>query len=405
MMNDVVDAGTCCACGCCVLVCPHNVIEYIDNIPKQTAKEGAAFDYCGVSEGVGCDVCSNVRRRLLPREAHLTAKVFEVDRPYEDIFGVYRHIFVVRTHREDIRERAQDGGIVTALLVWALNKGVIDSAVVSAVGENDKPCFPSPQQVTTEEEIKASSGSWYTYCANNLALKDARERDLKKVAFVGVPCQITPLRKMEHTDPDFLVGPKKREKVISRQRGYLRDLTDRIALNIGLFCTEVFLPELLTEGIEKDMGIPLTNIAQFNVKGEILIYKKNGDMQTMPLKKAITDYQRMECQHCADFSAELSDIACDGVSTSGATIVVIRTQKGEDIWRAFEVDGGVETTPIQDNKRAWNILLRLARKQKNRVPEGTHRSGTAKGLRQYSPADACRAQKLHRYCQAAHWYT
>jgi coenzyme F420 hydrogenase subunit beta len=388
MMNDVVDAGTCCACGCCVLVCPHNVIEYVDNIPKQTAKEGAAFDYCGVSEGVGCDVCATVCPRLWPRESHLTAQVFENDRPYEDIFGVYRHIFVARTQREDILERAQDGGIVTALLVWARNKGVIDAAVVSAVGENDKPCFPSPQLVTTEEEIKASSGSWYTYCANNLALEDARERDFKKVAFVGVPCQITPLRKMEHADPAFLVGPKKREKIISRQRGFLRDYTDRIALNIGLFCTEVFLPELLTERIEKDMGIPLTEVAKFNVKGKILIHKKDGELETMPLKEAITDYQRMECQHCADFSAELSDIACGGIGTSGATIVVIRTQKGEDIWRAFEADGGVETTPIQENKRAWNILLRLVRKQKNRVPEGTHRSGTAKGLPQYWPADA-----------------
>jgi NAD-dependent dihydropyrimidine dehydrogenase PreA subunit len=27
MMNFVVDAGSCCECGSCVLVCPHNVIE------------------------------------------------------------------------------------------------------------------------------------------------------------------------------------------------------------------------------------------------------------------------------------------------------------------------------------------------------------------------------------------
>jgi Fe-S-cluster-containing hydrogenase component 2 len=53
MMNDVVDFGSCCECGTCVLVCPHNVIEYIDSKPKQTAKKTAAFDYCGISEGIG----------------------------------------------------------------------------------------------------------------------------------------------------------------------------------------------------------------------------------------------------------------------------------------------------------------------------------------------------------------
>ena len=31
MMNDVVEAGSCCECGSCVLVCPHNVIDYINN--------------------------------------------------------------------------------------------------------------------------------------------------------------------------------------------------------------------------------------------------------------------------------------------------------------------------------------------------------------------------------------
>ena len=40
MMNDVVDYGSCCECGTCVVACPHNVIEYIDGKPKQTAAGG-----------------------------------------------------------------------------------------------------------------------------------------------------------------------------------------------------------------------------------------------------------------------------------------------------------------------------------------------------------------------------
>ncbi|MFQ5693042.1 MAG: 4Fe-4S binding protein, partial [Nitrospinota bacterium] len=59
MMQDVVFWGSCCECGSCVLVCPHNVIEYVDHKPKQTAKPKAALDYCGISEGIGCDVCAS----------------------------------------------------------------------------------------------------------------------------------------------------------------------------------------------------------------------------------------------------------------------------------------------------------------------------------------------------------
>ena len=68
MMNEVVAYGSCCECGTCVLVCPHNVIDYIDGKPKQVAKATAAFDFCGISEGIGCDVCAQVCPRLGVRE-------------------------------------------------------------------------------------------------------------------------------------------------------------------------------------------------------------------------------------------------------------------------------------------------------------------------------------------------
>ncbi len=388
MMNDVVDAGSCCECGSCVLVCPHNVIEYIDKKPQQTAKASAEFDYCGISEGVGCDVCATVCPRLWPREDHLKDAVFENARPYEDIFGVYRHIFVARTKRPEVAERGQDGGVVTGLLSWAKSTGAIDGGIVSAVGEEDDPCFPTPKVVVSEAEIQASAGSWYTYCENNMALAEAKERGLSRVAFVGVPCQITPLRKMQYMDPSFLATAKKKAKPLARQREFLRGFSDRVSFSIGLFCTEVFTHELMTERIAKRMNIPLTEVSKFNVKGEVLVYKRDKTIETIPLAEAMRDYQRPECQHCGDFSAEMADIACGGVGTDAATIVVIRTQKGEEIWRNFEADGSVETMPIGENKRAWNILQRLARRQRERIPKGAIRSGTGKEMPQYAPIHA-----------------
>src|SRR5499427_4468035 len=93
MMNEVVDFGSCCECGTCVLVCPHNVIDYVDGKPKQVAKATAAFDHCGMSEGIGCDVCAQVCPRIGLRDFDLRDQVFpQAERLHEGVFGHYRRI-------------------------------------------------------------------------------------------------------------------------------------------------------------------------------------------------------------------------------------------------------------------------------------------------------------------------
>src|ERR1041384_5181036 len=92
MMNEVVAFGSCCECGSCVLVCPHNVIDYVDGKPKQVAKKTGAFDYCGISEGIGCDVCAQVCPRLGTREHHLAEQIFTDGDTFRGGFGHLRTI-------------------------------------------------------------------------------------------------------------------------------------------------------------------------------------------------------------------------------------------------------------------------------------------------------------------------
>lgn len=372
MMNDVVAYGSCCECGSCVLVCPHNVIEYVDGKPKQTAKESAPFDYCGISEGIGCDVCAQVCPRLTPREFNLTESVFaEQEGPvYTGGFGHYQEIFAARVKDPAILDLAQDGGVVTALLVHALRTGSIDGAVVSAA-DPDRPCAPRPICATTEAEIIAAAGSWYTYCPNDLALEDAATKGLTKVAFVGVPCQITPTRKAQYRDTAFIQTEKKKNKIVDRQTRSLKDPSDRIALRVGLLCSEVFdFDGLMVGKIQGEMGIPLTDIAKFNVKGEVLVYRKNGDLVKIGLREA-QEHARPECHHCGDFSAELADVSCGGVGCMGWTITITRTDLGRRVMQELIDSGAIEVKPIDEFESSLKVLLRLARRQHQRVPAGT----------------------------------
>ena len=56
------------ACSASVHPFFRSTADYIDGKPKQVAKATAAFDYCGISEGIGCDVCAQVCPRLGTRE-------------------------------------------------------------------------------------------------------------------------------------------------------------------------------------------------------------------------------------------------------------------------------------------------------------------------------------------------
>jgi coenzyme F420 hydrogenase subunit beta len=367
MMNEVVAYGSCCECGSCVLVCPHNVIDYVDGKPKQVAKATNPFDYCGISEGIGCDVCAQVCPRLGAREHHLTDQVFPQNGAYRGAFGVYRRIVVARCKDPEIQARCEDGGVVTTILVWGLRNGTFDGAVVSAV-DPAKPCEPQPTVVTTVDEAIRSASSWYTYCPNNLALADAEKRGLTRVAFVGVPCQITPVRKMQVTDPAYLNNGRKKDKIIDKQRGFLKGYGERVALNIGLLCSEVFtFNELMVDTIQGQMGIPLSEIRQFNVKGKVQIFKKDGELVEMNLRQA-QEFARPECHHCGDFSAELADLSCGGVGASGWTITVLRSERGAQIFDGIVQDGLLEVQPIEEFESSMKVFLRLTRKQRERVP-------------------------------------
>ncbi|MEM2911376.1 MAG: Coenzyme F420 hydrogenase/dehydrogenase, beta subunit C-terminal domain [Candidatus Bathyarchaeia archaeon] len=328
--KNVVDAGKCVGCGTCVLVCPFSCLEYKEGKPVLVKK-------CKV-----CGICPQVCPQNEWTQSKVENFVFGRERQLNEEFGVYRKLLVARAKDANVQGVSQDGGVATALLLFALEKGIIDSAIVSGVSK-DKPFYPVPKLATTPSEIMESAGTRYTYSPNILALAEGIKQKRSSIAFVGTPCQIRAIRKMQMAGLKKYVAPLK--------------------LLIGLMCSESFSYEgLMEKYIHEKLGVSLNDIVKINIKGKMLVMSKSG-VKTIPLAE-VKQYVRKGCGVCEDFSSELADISAGGLGLEGWTFVIIRTKEGEEIFDAAEKAGVLETRPVEKDELAFNLLLKLSAKKR-----------------------------------------
>lgn len=330
LLAKVVLAEKCVGCSACVSFCPISCLEYSEGKPKLVKK----CANCGI-----CVVVCPKYEQTLPS---LEESVFGRQRKPEEEFGVYRRIVIAQANDNNIRQACQDGGVVTALLKYALEKKIIDGAALSGVSQ-DKPFYPVPRLVTTPEEVLKCAGTRYTYSPNLLAFQEGIKQDKKKLAFVGTPCQIYALRKIE----DLLF------KYVSP-----------LKFAIGLLCTESFTYEgLMEKYIQGELGVNLGDIQKINIKAKLLVTTKSGEVKVIPLKEA-KQYTRKGCTICTDFSSELADISVGGLGLSDWTFTILRTKKGEEIFDDAVRKGFLKTRSVEEEKRAFDLLLNLSKRKR-----------------------------------------
>jgi len=333
--KNVVDTGKCVGCGTCVVVCPFGCLEYVKGEP-QIVKE------CKV-----CGICAQTCPTYEWARFKAENFVFGRERKAEEEFGVYRRLAIAKAKDKEVLKVCQDGGVATTLLLFALEKGIINGAVVSGIS-NEKPFYPMPKLATTQKEILECAGTKYSYSPNILALAEIIKQKKTSVAFVGTPCQIRAIRKMQ------MAGLKK--------------YTLPLKLLIGLMCSESFTYEgLMEKHIQKTLGVNLGTIKKMNIKGKMLVTTES-EVKAIPLAD-VKQYARKSCGFCDDFSSELADVSVGGLGLDGWTFVIIRTKEGEEIFEAAEKAGILETRPVEKGEFALNLLVKLSTKKRKTPSE------------------------------------
>jgi coenzyme F420 hydrogenase subunit beta len=206
----VVKDELCTGCGTCVALCPEEAIKRTIN-----EKKGINVPELNEEKCNHCGICYEVCPGHEVDFKQLNLEIFGKG-PEDVLIGNYLNCYTGYATDYDIRYNSASGGLVTQLLVFALEEGVIDGALVTRM-KKDNPLEPEPFIARSKEEIIEASKSKYCPVPANIVLKEILEsEDGKRFAVVGLPCHIHGIRKAE------LINKKLKAKIV---------------LHFGLFCS------------------------------------------------------------------------------------------------------------------------------------------------------------------------
>jgi coenzyme F420 hydrogenase subunit beta len=348
LQKEVIEKGLCGKCGGCYSFCSAGELNALqignDELPT----------YSDESKCVKCGIC----HLICPQTTTLNQDLKQQFGWVAPI-GVARDIRSARTTDPSIAQVCTDGGVVTALLTYLLDQALIEGAIVS------KKIDPITRQAVlafSRSEIISAAGSGYagashleelggqftTYSPILPEVKGLASRYLRNIAVVGTPCQISTIRKMQ---------------CLGILPAHL------IKYTIGLFCIENFLfTDSARIALEKKYRFQFTHIQKINIKDKFIISVPDRTIR-IPLEE-VEPLARPACLTCSDFSNEYADISVGGLgSLDGYTTTILRSTKGESLYRSAIDDGYIEEADQQpqDTVRIREQILAFSKRKKIRA--------------------------------------
>jgi coenzyme F420 hydrogenase subunit beta len=199
---------------------------------------------------------------------------------------------IARATDQSIRAKATDGGVVTALLVHLFKSGRIDGAIVT---RQTGPFQREPFLAMSEADIRDAAGFFFDtsqgmkrFSDYYLTYSQFREfnpliqKGLQRVAFVGTPCQIRAVRRMQILN----IIP-----------------ADSIKFCLGLFCSGNFVfGEKQRDKLAKIGGFQWDDVSKINIKTDLIIHLNSGETKHIMLDE-LEFMKRFACYFCPDYSA------------------------------------------------------------------------------------------------------
>lgn len=372
----IVKKNLCTSCGTCSGACPNHCITmslsglgiFVPTIDMKRCNDcGLCVEVC---PGHGFDYEGYKQRLYAGVPDHVT-------------LGSHLKTYTGISADEQVLSLSQSGGIVSTLLLFCIEKNLIDGAVVSKWRK--RAPFETQTYIARDRGgILAAVGSKYNPTPAAQILRYLAKKD-GRFAFVGTPCQIHGMRKAERIFPS---------------------LGNKIALYIGLHCLGVFTYHFHDQMLHK-LKLEKKEIAYFHYR------EKSGggwpgNMRMIDNRGVIVDscaifsriwpryyFMNWRCFLCFDKANEFSDVSCgdcrnaklhrelilSGVNKKrGLSDIVVRTKRAESIvneainqgWiKVFDAnaDSVAASLGVSGKKIGVNTFVQVARLFRLGIPE------------------------------------
>jgi coenzyme F420 hydrogenase subunit beta len=230
----------------------------------------------------------------------------------ERFFGPYRQMLQARMVHP--LPGAQWTGITTRIAQKLLESGQVD-AVIAMAPHPDDPWRPMPVVVTRAEDMALCRGMRMGYAPLVALVEPALKKGLRRLAVIGIPCQIYALRAIQ---------PQ-----LEREQGL------EALFVIGIPCSDNTTTERFHQFLELVSDRPQeVNYLEFRADYRVEMRMKDGEVRTipflqLPLSRLPPDFFPLTCRTCVDYTNALSDITVGYMGGEGAQWLLVRNARGQ----------------------------------------------------------------------------
>jgi len=298
LQQEVWALQRCSGCGVCVAACSKGVL-YWDGEQHPLLEEREKALGLSHLKLRTCEVCEKFCELSCPRLVDWT--------PMEPRT-------MVSARSAGVVHSSAPNDVIQALLVAARSADLIDGVVM--LDMDPFTLEPVARVATTVDEIVSSVGMQFLWAPVLSALNEAIfDLGLTRLAVVGSPCVAEGARRLMNAEHERLWPYQK-----------------AIRLTIASFCTGIYMPNMVTELLERGMGIARQQIRGLTTSatnGALTVALWDGTERSIPLTD-VEPFTRRGCGSCDDYLGESADIAVGAIGAQpGYATLIARTPAGE----------------------------------------------------------------------------